>query len=500
MLGSRLASTGCGRSAAALLGTAGKAPNMRNSEKNHPAAGVIGRRHEGHGSHTIWFPDAKFERQYKPSTLGMVWSPGTASAQYKDDLGISKLEKWVAESPRRDDQASGKYREARYENMMLNFGPQHPAAHGVLRLMLELEGEVVMRAIPHIGLLHRATEKLIEYKTYTQALPYFDRLDYVSMMVNEQAWSLAVEKLLGIEVPPRAKWIRTLFGELTRIQNHIMGITTHALDIGAMTPFFWMFEEREKLFEFSERVSGARMHANYVRPGGVAWDLPIGIMDDIYDWATKFPARIDELEDMLTENRIWKARTIDIGLVSASDALNWGFSGVMVRGSGIKQDVRLTQPYDAYDQVEFDVPVGTKGDCYDRYLCRVEEMRQSLNIIHQCLNKMPAGEVRVDDNKVSPPRRAEMKESMEALIHHFKFFTEGFQVPPGTTYVPVEAPKGEFGVYLVADGTSKPYRCYIRAPGFAHLAMVHDVVFMSLIADVVAVIGTMDLVFGEVDR
>lgn len=311
---------------------------------------------------------------------------------------------------------------------------------------------------------------------------------------------MAVEKLLGIDIPTRAKYIRTLMGELTRIQNHIMGITTHALDVGAMTPFFWMFEEREKLFEFSERVSGARMHANYVRPGGVAWDLPIGLMDDIYDWAIKFPERIDELEDMLTENRIWKARTIDIGLVSAADALNWGFSGVMVRGSGIKQDVRKTEPYDAYADMEFDVPIGTKGDCYDRYLCRIEEMRQSLNIVHQCLNKMPAGEIKVDDHKVVPPKRAEMKENMESLIHHFKFFTEGFQVPPGATYVPIEAPKGEFGVYLVADGTGKPYRCFIRAPGFAHLAAIHDVCYMSLIADIVAVIGTMDIVFGEVDR
>lgn len=320
------------------------------------------------------------------------------------------------------------------------------------------------------------------------------------MMCNEHAFALAIEKLLGIEVPPRAKWIRVLFSELTRIQNHIMGVTTHALDVGAMTPFFWMFEEREKLFEFSERASGARMHANYVRPGGVAWDLPIGLMDDIYDWAVKFPARIDEMEDVLTGNRIWKSRLIDIGIVHAQDALDWGFSGVMLRGSGIKWDVRKAQPYDAYDQVEFDVPVGTKGDCYDRYICRVEEMRQSLNIIYQCLNKMPTGEIKVDDHKVVPPSRSLMKDSMEALIHHFKFFTEGVAVPPGACYVPVEAPKGEFGVYLVADGTSKPYRCYIRAPGFAHLAKIHDVAYMSLIADVVAIIGTMDLVFGEVDR
>ncbi|GMR32001.1 hypothetical protein PMAYCL1PPCAC_02196, partial [Pristionchus mayeri] len=450
-------------------------------------------------SHTIWYPDAKFERDFKTGgTLGKLWN--TRTTEYDVQMGVDKLQRLLNSEPVFSDTFDGKKREKILENMILNFGPQHPAAHGVLRLVLKLEGEVIIKAIPHIGLLHRATEKLMENKTYTQNLPYLDRLDYVSMMCNEQAWSLTVEKLLGIDIPPRAKYIRTLFGELTRIQNHIMGITTHALDIGAMTPFFWMFEEREKLFEFSERVSGARMHANYVRPGGVAWDLPLGLMDDIYDWAVKFPERIDELEDMLTENRIWKARTIDIGLVSAADALNWGFTGVMVRGSGIKQDVRKTQPYDAYDQVEFDVPIGTKGDCYDRYMCRVEEMRQSLNIVHQCLNRMPKGEIKVDDHKVVPPKRAEMKESMESLIHHFKFFTEGFQVPPGASYVPIEAPKGEFGVYIVADGTSKPYRAYIRAPGFPHLAAIHDVCYMALIADVVAVIGTMDIVFGEVDR
>jgi NADH dehydrogenase (ubiquinone) Fe-S protein 2 len=449
----------------------------------------------------IWYPDAKFEREFKVyANIGKIWMPDQIVEEHKDDFYMDKIKNLAETAGRLSDSYAVMPREKQLENMILNFGPQHPAAHGVLRLVLKLEGEVVIKAIPHVGLLHRATEKLIEYKTYTQALPYFDRLDYVSMMCNEQAFSLAVEKLLGIDIPPRAKYIRTLFAELTRIQNHIMGLTTHALDVGAMTPFFWMFEEREKLFEFSERVSGARMHANYVRPGGVAWDLPIGMLDDIYDWAVKFPQRIDELEDMLTENRIWKQRTIDIGLVNASDALNWGFTGVMLRGSGIKWDVRKTTPYDAYDQVEFDVPIGTKGDCYDRYLCRVEEMRQSLRIVHQCLNKMPEGEIKVDDKKVMPPSRAEMKDSMEALIHHFKFFTEGYQVPPGAVYVPIEAPKGEFGVYLVADGTSVPYRCYIRAPGFAHLAKIHDVCYMSLIADTVAVIGTMDLVFGEVDR
>ncbi|KHJ99832.1 respiratory-chain NADH dehydrogenase, subunit, partial [Oesophagostomum dentatum] len=317
-------------------------------------------------SHTIWYPDAKFERQFKSAGgMGKLWMSEKYD-EYDKAIGLNKLEKLAYEMPVFSDSYEGKHREKQLENMILNFGPQHPAAHGVLRLVLKLEGEVIIKAIPHIGLLHRATEKLIEYKTYTQALPYFDRLDYVSMMCNEQGFALAVEKLLGIEIPPRAKYIRTLFAELTRVQNHIMGITTHALDVGAMTPFFWMFEEREKMFEFSERVSGARMHVNYIRPGGVAWDLPIGLMDDIYDWAVKFPERIDELEDMLTENRIWKARTVDIGLVSAADALNWGFTGVMVRGSGIKQDVRKTQPYEVYDQMEFDVPIGTKGDCYDR--------------------------------------------------------------------------------------------------------------------------------------
>ncbi|CAH1405279.1 unnamed protein product [Nezara viridula] len=385
-------------------------------------------------------------------------------------------------------------------NLTLNFGPQHPAAHGVLRLVLELDGEVVVRADPHIGLLHRGTEKLIEYKTYTQALPYFDRLDYVSMMCNEQCYSLAVENLLNIDVPLRAKYIRVLFAEITRILNHIMAVGTHALDIGAMTPFFWLFEEREKMMEFYERVSGARMHAAYIRPGGVSLDLPLGLLDDIYDFISKFAERLDETEDMLTNNRIWKERTIDIGVVSAEDALNLGFSGVMLRGSGIKWDLRKTQPYDAYHLVDFDVPIGTKGDCYDRYLCRVEEMRQSLKIIEQCLNKMPEGEVKTDDNKICTPSRQEMKSSMEALIHHFKLFSQGYQVPPGCTYTAIEAPKGEFGIYLISDGSSKPYRCKIKAPGFAHLAALEKLGKGSLLADIVAIIGTLDIVFGEVDR
>ncbi|KAK7085753.1 NADH dehydrogenase Fe-S protein subunit 2 ndufs2 [Halocaridina rubra] len=390
--------------------------------------------------------------------------------------------------------------EKKVRNVSINFGPQHPAAHGVLRLVLELDGETVVRADPHIGLLHRGTEKLIEYKTYTQALPYFDRLDYVSMMCNEQAFSLAVEKLLGIEAPIRAKYIRTMFGELTRILNHCMFLGAHALDIGALTPFLWLFEEREKMMEFYERASGARLHAAYVRPGGVAIDIPIGLMDDIYEFITKFGERLDEVEDVLTNNRIWRQRIIGIGTVTAEEALNYGFSGVMVRGSGIKWDIRKAQPYDAYDLVEFDIPVGKNGDTFDRYLIRVEEMRQSLRIIEQCLNQMPPGEVRVDDAKITPPKRAEMKSSMEALIHHFKVFTQGYQVPPGATYTAIEAPKGEFGVYLISDGSSRPYRCKIKAPGFAHLAATDMVGKNHMLADIVAIIGTLDIVFGEVDR
>merc|ERR1711992_411252 len=386
------------------------------------------------------------------------------------------------------------------KNTQLNFGPQHPAAHGVLRLVLQLDGETVVKADPHIGLLHRGTEKLIEYKTYLQALPYFDRLDYVSMMCNEQCYSLAVEKLLNIDVPLRAKYIRVLFGELTRILNHIMGIGTHILDVGGITPFFWLFEEREKMMEFYERASGARMHAAYVRPGGVHQDIPIGLMDDIYDFISKFSERLDEVEDLCTNNRVWIQRTTDIGVISAEDALNWGCSGVMLRGSGIKWDLRKSQPYDGYENYEFDVPVGTKGDCYDRYLIRIQEMRQSLRIMEQCLNNMPEGDVRTDDAKCVPPSRAEMKTSMEALIHHFKLYTQGFQVPAGATYTAIEAPKGEFGVYLVSDGTSRPYRCKIKAPGFAHLALSDHIGKNHMLADIVAIIGTLDVVFGEIDR
>lgn len=390
--------------------------------------------------------------------------------------------------------------ESQCETMQLNFGPQHPAAHGVLRLILELMDETVLRADPHIGLLHRGTEKLIEYKTYTQALPYFDRLDYVSMMCNEQCYSLAVEKLLNIDIPPRAKYLRVLFGEITRILNHLMAIGTHALDVGAVTPYFGLFEEREKLMEFYERVSGARMHAAWVRPGGVAIDIPMGLLEDIFNWARDFPERIDETDDLLTNGSIWRNRLINVGIVSAEDALNLGFSGVMVRGSGIKWDIRKSEPYDAYADMEFDVPVGVNGDCFDRYRCRLEEMRQSVRIINQCINNLPPGEVKVDDYKIVPPRRAEMKSSMEALIHHFKLFTEGFSVPAGSTYTAIEAPKGEFGVYLVSDGSSRPYRCKIKAPGFAHLAAIEKLSIEHKIGDVVAIIGTLDVVFGEIDR
>ncbi|KAI9193421.1 nife hydrogenase-like protein, partial [Polychytrium aggregatum] len=386
------------------------------------------------------------------------------------------------------------------ESFTLNFGPQHPAAHGVLRLILELKGEVIVRADPHVGLLHRGTEKLIEYKTYLQALPYFDRLDYVSMMCNEQAYSLAVEKLLNIDIPIRAKYIRVLFGEITRILNHIMATTTHALDVGALTPFLWLFEEREKLMEFYERVSGARMHAAYVRPGGVSLDLPIGLLDDIYQWALQYGGRIDELEESLSNNRIWKGRLIGIGKVTAQQALDYSFSGVMLRGSGVAWDLRKEQPYDGYENFEFDIPVGTNGDCYDRFLCRVEEMRQSLRIISQCINNMPGGPVRVDDAKIAPPFRADMKTSMESLIHHFKLYSEGYSVPPGETYTAIEAPKGEFGVYIVSDGSSRPYRCKIRAPGFPHLAGVDFMGKGHFIADAVTIIGTCDVVFGEIDR
>jgi len=382
----------------------------------------------------------------------------------------------------------------------MNFGPQHPAAHGVLRLVLELDGEIIERADPHIGLLHRGTEKLIEYKTYLQAVPYFDRLDYVAPMNQEHAYALAVEKLLGLEVPKRGQWIRVLFSEISRILNHLLNITTMALDVGAITPLLWGFEEREKLMEFYERVSGARLHAAYFRPGGVHQDLPAGMVDDIRAWNHRFPQVIDELEHLLTENRIFKQRTVDIGVVTAAQAFDWGFSGPVLRGSGVAWDLRKAQPYDAYEEVEFDVPVGRNGDCYDRYLVRVEELRQSVKIIEQCLDKLPPGPVMTNDRKVAPPPRAVMKESMEALIHHFKLYTEGYHVPAGETYAAVEAPKGEFAVYLVADGTNKPYRCKIRAPGFAFLQAMDFLAKGHMLADAVAIIGSLDIVFGEIDR
>ena len=382
----------------------------------------------------------------------------------------------------------------------LNFGPQHPAAHGVLRLILEMDGELVERADPHIGLLHRGTEKLIEYKSYIQAVPYFDRLDYVSPMTQEHAFALATEKLLGIEVPERAKWIRTLFSEITRVLNHLLNLTTYGLDVGAITPALWGFEEREKLMEFHEAASGARMHANYFRPGGVAKDLPAGLEEQIAAWADTFPKFIDDLEGLLTANRIWKQRTVDIGIFTAEQALAWGFSGPCLRASGVSWDLRRSQPYEMYDQLDFKVAVGRNGDCYDRYLVRVAEMRESVSMIKQCLAKMKPGPIKVQDNKITPPTRANMKRSMEALIHHFKLYTEGYHVPAGSTYSVVEAPKGEFGVYLVADGTNRPYRCKIRATGFAHLQAIETMAKRHMLADAVAIIGSLDVVFGEIDR
>lgn len=386
------------------------------------------------------------------------------------------------------------------KNFTINFGPQHPAAHGVLRLVLELNGEIVNRADPHIGLLHRGTEKLIEYKNYVQALPYFDRLDYVSMMAQEHSYCLAIEKLFNCKIPERAQYIRVLFLEITRLLNHLLAVGCHAMDVGAMTPFLWAFEEREKLMEFYERVSGARMHAAYFRPGGVQGDMPKGLLNDIYMFIEQFTLRLTEMEDMLTENRIWKQRLIDVGIVSAKDACQWGFSGVMLRGSGIYWDLRKSQPYEIYDKLNFDIPVGTNGDCYDRYLIRVFEMKQSLKIIEQCLNLMPKGFIKTNDFKISPPTRVEMKQSMEALIHHFKMYTQGVIIPANETYIGTEAPKGEFGVYLISDNTNRPYRCKIKAPGFNHLQALDFMSRGHLIADVVTIIGTQDIVFGEVDR
>lgn len=386
------------------------------------------------------------------------------------------------------------------KHFTLNFGPQHPAAHGVLRLVLELEGERIVDVDPHIGLLHRGTEKLIEHKLYMQALPYFDRFDYVSMMAQEHVYSLAVEKLLNIIVPLRAQYIRVIFLELTRLLNHLLAITTHALDIGAMTPFLWAFEEREKMLEFYERVSGARMHAAYIRPGGVSQDIPINFLTDVYIFLGQFSARIDEIEELLTSNRIWKQRLVDIGVVPIDLALNYGFSGVMLRGSGIAWDLRKTNPYEVYNLIDFNVPIGKNGDCYDRYLVRINEMRESIKIIYYCLNNIPQGLIKVDNYKIVPPSRANMKHSMESLIHHFKLFTEGFTIPPTQIYSVTEAPKGETGVFLISDGTNRPYRCKLKSPGFLHLQGLKAMSIGHLLADIVAIIGTQDIVFGEIDR
>jgi NADH dehydrogenase (ubiquinone) Fe-S protein 2 len=386
------------------------------------------------------------------------------------------------------------------KNFTMNFGPQHPAAHGVLRLVLELNGEQIKRVDPHIGLLHRGTEKLIEYKTYMQALPYFDRLDYVSMMAQEHCYSLAIENLLKLRASKRSTYIRVLFVELTRLLNHILAITTHALDVGALTPFLWGFEEREKIMEFYERVSGARMHANYIRPGGVAKDLPYGLVDDIIDFITKFSSRIDEFEELLTNNRIWKQRLVNVGVITWKQALSFGFSGVMLRSTGICWDIRKTSPYDIYNRLDFNIPVGKNGDCYDRYLIRIFEMRESIKCIRQCIEQLPPGFIYVPDHKVCPPARGSMKYSMEALIHHFKLYSEGYSILKNDMYFCVEAPKGEFGVYLVANNTNKPYRCKIKAPGFLHLQSLDTMSRNLMIADIVTIIGTQDIVFGEIDR
>ncbi|KAI0463477.1 NADH:ubiquinone oxidoreductase 49kD subunit [Komagataella kurtzmanii] len=441
-----------------------------------------------------------YDVKTKKNDFFPVQVDGIESSLGKYEEFAKDAHEWESWNLQNEDHPEYPVKRSKIRHFTLNFGPQHPAAHGVLRLILELHGEEILRSDPHVGLLHRGTEKLIESKTYMQALPYFDRLDYVSMMTNEQVFSLAVEKLLNLKVPERGQYIRTLFGEITRVLNHLMSVLSHAMDVGALTPFLWGFEEREKLMEFYERVSGARLHSAYVRPGGVSQDLPAGLLDDIYMWATQFGDRLDETEELLTDSRIWKQRTIGIGEVTAEDALNYGLSGVMLRGSGVPFDIRKSQPYDAYDKVDFDIAVGTKGDCYDRYLIRMTEFRQSLRIIEQCCNQMPPGPVKVEDFKVAPPPRALMKEDMEALIHHFLLYTKGYAVPAGETYTAIEAPKGEMAVYVVSDGSERPYRCKIRAPGFAHLGAFDHIARGHFLPDAVAIIGTMDLVFGEVDR
>lgn len=382
----------------------------------------------------------------------------------------------------------------------LNFGPQHPAAHGVLRLLLEMDGEIVERADPHIGFLHRGTEKLIEYKTYLQALPYFDRLDYVAPMNQEHAFVLAIEKLLSLDVPLRAQYIRVLFSELTRLMSHFLNIATYAMDVGAITPFLWLFEEREIIMGFYEKVSGARLHANYFRPGGVHQDLPPGLLEEIRNFVQHLPRRLDDLESLLTQNRIFKQRSVDVGIMKAADAISWGFTGPLLRASGVAWDLRKAQPYEIYENLDFEIPVGAHGDCYDRYLVRVGECRESMKMIAQCLEQMPEGPVMSREHSIVPPTRAEMKTSMEALIAHFKLYTEGFHVPAGEVYKAVEAPKGEFGVYLIADGTNRPYRCKIRAPGFPALQAIEALSQGHPLSDLVAILGSLDVVFGEIDR
>ena len=408
---------------------------------------------------------------------------------------------FLEDTMHRTDAADPTVGDTEIANYTINFGPQHPAAHGVLRLVMELDGELVERVDPHVGLLHRGTEKLIEHKTYTQALPYFDRLDYCSPMCMEHTYVLAIEKLLDLEVPLRAQYLRVFFAELTRISNHMLNLGSHVMDVGAMTPNLWLFEVREDCFGFFERVSGARMHSNYFRPGGVHQDAPLKLLADIGDWLdTRLPRLFEDAISLVADNRIFKQRNVDIGVVSREDALKWGFSGPMIRGSGIPWDLRKSQPYDVYDRMDFEVPVGTRGDCYDRFMVRVEEVRQSARIMKQCLREMPEGPIASDDRKVVPPKRAEMKRSMEALIHHFKLYTEGFHVPAGDVYVATESPKGEFGVYLVADGTNKPYRCKIRPTAFSHLQAMDFMMKGHMLADTTAVLGAMDIVFGECDR
>jgi len=408
---------------------------------------------------------------------------------------------YVDELLHKTDDADPTTGDVSIQNYTINFGPQHPAAHGVLRLVMELDGEIVERVDPHVGLLHRGTEKLIEYKTYAQALPYFDRLDYCSPMCMEHSYVLAVEKLLDLEVPLRAQYLRTFFAELTRISNHMLNLGSHVMDVGAMTPNLWMFEIREDCMNFYERASGARMHANYFRVGGVHQDVPLKLLTDIADWLdTRLPQLFEDAIGLVSNNRIFKQRNVDIAVVNREDAIKWGFSGPMIRGSGIPWDLRKSQPYDAYDKVDFDVPVGTSGDCYDRFMVRVEEVRQSARIMKQCLAQMPEGPVLATDRKVTPPKRAEMKRSMEALIHHFKLYTEGYHVPAGEVYVATESPKGEFGVYLVSDGSNKPYRCKIRPTAFSHLQAMEFMSKGHMLADTTAILGAMDIVFGECDR